>query len=172
MANKNKETQNTNVVDTDSSDGNYQTLLIGEAAKLSTKSVGKLGFEIALNVKTNLKFLRITNNPSGGLFSRGWILITDIVELLEKQEEGKAFKSSTFQPLMSGGSSNNVSFLSSILRSPLIGFIKPSPNSLFLHVVNPDLAEQVAIIEKLTPIDDKAAVNNKAKSTRSTNVKK
>lgn len=172
MANKNKETQNTNTVDTDSCDENYQTLLIGEASKLSTKSTGKLGFEIALNVKTQLRFLRITHNPSGGLFSRGWVSIADIALLLEKQEEDKPFKSSLFKPLMSGGSSNNVSFLSSLLRSPLIGFIEPSPNSLFLHVVNPDLAKQVALIEKLTPIDDKAVAKNNTKPTNLKNSKK
>lgn len=171
MANKSKETQNTNTVETDNSDEHYQTLLIGEAAKLSTKSTGKLGFEIALNIKTQLRFLRITHNPSGGLFSRGWVSIVYIALLLEKQEEGKPFKSSLFKPLMSGGSSNNVSFLSSLLRSSLVGFIEPSPNSLFLHVVNPDLAKQVALIEKLTPIDDKAVAQNNAKPSNSKNSK-
>lgn len=172
MANKNKENQSTEVNNTDNTDENYQTVLIGEADKLSTKSTGKIGFEIALNVKDQRKYLRITHNPSGGLFSRCWVSVTDIVEMLEKVEVDKPFKSSMFKPVISGGSSNNVSFLSCILRNPLVGFIQPAPNSLFLHVVNPDLVKQVAIIEKLTPIDDKAAIKNNAKPSSGKNSKK
>ncbi len=160
MANQNKENQNSKVHDSDNLDENYQTVLIGEADKLSTKSTGKIGFEIALNVKSKLKFLRITANASGGLFSRGWVSLTGITQLLEKIEVDKPFKSSIFKPVISGGSSNNVSFLSAILRCPLVGFIQPSPSSLFLHVVNPDLVKQVALIEKLTPIDAKAPSQN------------
>ncbi|MGL1956967.1 MAG: hypothetical protein OCD00_06600 [Colwellia sp.] len=178
MANKNKENQSANLAGTDNADENYQTVLIGEADKLSTKSTGKIGFEIALNVKSKLKFLRITTNASGGLFSRCWVSVTDIAQLLEKIEADKpfksfkSFKSSIFKPVISGGSSNNVSFLSAILRCPLVGFIQPSPSSLFLHVVNPDLAKQVAIIEKLTPIDDKATARNNAKPSSGRNSKK
>lgn len=172
MANKNKENQSAKVNDTDNTDENYQTLLIGEADKLSTKSTGKIGFEIALHVKSKLKFLRITANPSGGLFSRTWVPIADIASLLAEIEKDKAFKSSIFKEVISGGSSNNVSFLSAILRCPLVGFIKPSPSSLFLHVVNPDLAKQVTIIEKLTPIDVKASAKNNAKLSSGKNSKK
>jgi hypothetical protein len=125
MANKNKENQNSKVHDSDNTDEDYQTVLIGEANKLSTKSTGKIGFEIALNVKSKLKFLRITANASGGLFSRGWVSLTGITQLLEKIEVDKPFKSSIFKPVISGGSSNNVSFLSAILRCPLVGFIQP-----------------------------------------------
>jgi hypothetical protein len=172
MANKNKENQSTEVNNTDNTDENYQTVLIGEADKLSTKSTGKIGFEIAVNVKSKLKFLRITANASGGLFSRGWVPLADIVALLEKMEKDKPFKSSIFKPVISGGSSNNVSFLSAILRSPLVSFIQPSPSSLFLHVVNPNLAKQVAIIEKLTPIDVKAPSKTSVKPSSNKSSKK
>ena len=172
MANKIKETQSTNTVDADNVDENYQTVLIDEANKLSTKSTGKIGFEIAVNVKSKLKFLRITANASGGLFSRGWVPLTDIVQLLEKIEKDKPFKSSIFKPVISGGSSNNVSFLSAILRSPLVSFIQPSPSSLFLHVVNPDLAKQVALIEKLIPLDVKTPSKTSAKPSSNKSSKK
>lgn len=172
MANQNNESQNSKVHDSDNLDENYQTVLIGEADKLSTKSTGKIGFEIALNVKSKLKFLRITANASGGLFSRGWVSLTDITQLLEEIEVDKPFKSSIFKPVISGGSSNNVSFLSAILRCPIVGFIQPSPSSLFLHVVNPDLAKQVALIEKLTPIDVKAPSKTNAKPSNNKSNKK
>lgn len=172
MANQNQETLNTNAAKGDNSDKIYQTLLIGEANKLSTKSTGKIGFEIALNVEDRLKYLRITHNESGGLFSRCWVSVTDIAQLLKKIDVDKPFKSSIFKPVISGGSSNNVSFLSCILRNSLIGFIQPAPNSLFLHVVNPDLAKQVALIEKLTPIDVKAVDKNIVKPSNSKSLKK
>ncbi|MBA6353410.1 hypothetical protein H4J64_19150 [Colwellia sp. BRX8-2] len=136
----------------DKADVQYLTLKTGTAAKLSTKSSGKIGFEIAQHSESKEIYLRLTTNSSAGLFSKKWILVSDIVELLNKNKDLKPFKSSLFKEIISGGSSNNISFTAAILRSDDIGFIKPSEKNLFLHTVSDDLDERAAFIEQLTPI--------------------
>jgi hypothetical protein len=136
----------------DKADIQYLTIKTGFAAKLSTKSTGKIGFEIAQHSENKENYLRLTTNSSGGLFSKEWMLVSDIVELLNKNKDSKPFKSSLFKEIISGGSSNNVSFTAAILRSDDIGFIKPSDKNLFLHTVSDDLDERAAYIEQLTPI--------------------
>jgi hypothetical protein len=134
-------------------DAHYLTVLTGEASKLSTKSSGKIGFEIAQHVENKQPYLRLTTNSSAGLFSKKWIKVSDIVELLNDKKEGKPFKSSIFSTLLSG-SSNNVSFISAVLRCSDIGFIKPCDKNLFLHLVSDDLDNQFSRISKLKPSPD------------------
>jgi hypothetical protein len=146
-------------------DAQYLTLLTGEASKLSTKSSGRIGFEIAQQVESKQPYLRLTTNSSAGLFSKKWIKISDIVELLNDNKEGKPFKSSLFSTLLSG-SSNNVSFISAVLRCSDIGFIKPCDKNLFLHLVSDDLDNQFSRISKLKPSPDpsiKRTVDKKQK---------
>ena len=146
-------------------DEQYLTVLIGEASKLSTKSSGKIGFEIAQQVESKQPYLRLTTNSSAGLFSKKWIKVSDIVELLNDNKEGKPFKSSLFNSLLSG-SSNNVSFISAVLRCSDIGFIKPCDKNLFLHLVCDDLDNQFSRISKLKPSPDssiKRSIDKKQK---------
>jgi hypothetical protein len=134
-------------------DEQYLTVLTGEASKLSTKSSGKIGFEIAQQIESKQPYLRLTTNSSAGLFSKKWIKVSDIVELLNDNKDGKPFKSSLFNSLISG-SSNNVSFLAAVLRCSEVGFIKPCDKNLFLHLVSNDLDNQFSCISKLKPSPD------------------
>jgi len=136
----------------DKVDIQYLTLKTGSAAKLSTKSSGEIGFEIAQLRESKEIYLRLTTNSSGGLFSKEWILVSDIVGLLNKHKDSKPFKSSLFKAIITGSSSNNISFIAAILRSDSIGFIKPSEKNLFLHTVGDDLDKRAADIAQLKPI--------------------
>jgi len=142
-------------------DSHYLTLLTGEASKLSPKSSGKIGFEIAQQIESRQPYLRLTSNSSAGLFSKKWLKISDIVELLNDNKEGKPFKSSLFNSLISG-SSNNVSFIAAVLRCSEVGFIKPCDKNLFLHLVSDDLDNQVLLIAKLKP---QPSLNSSTKPT-------
>jgi len=130
----------------------FKTLLVGFALKLSRRATGKVGFELALNVDDKCRYLRLTSNDSGGLFSKEWVKLDDLYALLETMDSEKPFKSSVFKTLIKGGSANNVSFLSAILRSEEIGLILKSEKNQFQHVVNPLLINQRDRLSKLKPL--------------------
>jgi len=136
----------------DNTDVQYKTLMVGFAPKLSTKSTGRVGFELALNSDDKTRYLRLTSNDSGGLFSKEWISLDAIFELLESQQEDKPFKSSIFKSVITGGSANNVSFLAAVLRCEEMSLILQSDKSQFLHVVNPLLINQKDRLVKLKPM--------------------
>lgn len=133
-------------------DSHFKTLLVGLAPKLSSKSKGLIGYEVALNIDDKCRYLRLTSNDSGGLFSKEWVELDDLYELLEAMEADKPFKSSVFKSIMKGGSANNVSFLSAVLRSEEVALILKSEKSQFLHVVNPLLINQRDRLSKLKPL--------------------
>jgi len=133
-------------------DNEFKTLLVGLAPKLSSKSSGLIGYEVALNADDKYSYLRLTSNGSGGLFSKEWVKLDDLYVLLEAMEADKAFKSSVFKAVIKGGSANNVSFLSAVLRSEEIALILKSEKSQFLHVVNPLLINQRDRLSKLKPM--------------------
>ena len=130
----------------------YKTLLVGMAPKLSPKSTGLIGYEVALNEDDKCQYLRLTSNDSGGLFSKEWCSLVDIYMLLEGLAGKKPFKSSTFKVVIKGGSANNVSFLSAVLRSEGIALIVQSNRSQFLHVVHTDWAKHRENFSKLKPL--------------------
>lgn len=133
-------------------DSHLKTLLVGHAPKLSSKSQGLIGYEVALNTEDKCRYLRLTSNDSGGLFSKEWVKLDDLYVLLEAMEVDKTFKSSVFKSVIKGGSANNVSFLSAVLRSEEIALILKSEKSQFLHVVNPLLINQRDRLTKLKPL--------------------
>jgi len=148
-----KETITSPLVDTDIA---YQTVLVGHAPKLSARTAGLIGYELALNIDDNGLYLRLTRNDSGGLFSKEWVSLDAIYTLLESLDEGKPFKSSAFKTVMKGGSSNNVSFLSAVLRSEEIALIIPSDKSKFLHAHNPLLINRREHLLTLKPLPSPA----------------
>jgi hypothetical protein len=70
-------------------DSHFKTLLVGHAPKLSSKSQGLIGYEVALNTDDKSRYLRLTSNDSGGLFSKEWVKLDDLYELLEAMEADK-----------------------------------------------------------------------------------
>jgi hypothetical protein len=130
-------------------DNQYQTVLVGQAKALSAKSKGLIGFELALNIDDKCRYLRMTTNSNGGLFSKEWVSLDEVFALLEQQNLDKPFKSSVFKAVIKGGSANNVSFISAVLRSEELGLILKSEKSQFLHMVNPLLVNQRDRLTKL-----------------------
>jgi hypothetical protein len=143
------DTTNVPLVDVDIA---YQTVLVGLAPKLSTKAAGLIGYELALNIEDKAQYLRLTSNDSGGLFSKEWVGLDAIYALLESLDVDKPFKSSTFKAVIKGGSSNNVSFLSAVLRCEEVALILPSDKSQYLHAHNPLLINRRKQLSKLKPL--------------------
>lgn len=109
----------------------------GIASKLSPKSAGAVFFQLAVKDEDNSLQLRISGNEGGGLHSKEWVSVTAIIDALTPLKD-QSFKSNVFKKVMVGKSSNNVSFLSGILRSTDIGLIEPSPEGTFLHKLPAD----------------------------------
>ena len=109
----------------------------GVASKLSPKSAGAVFFQLATKDEDKSLHVRISGNEGGGLYSREWVSVTAIIEVLTPLKD-QTFKSNVFKKVMVGKSSNNVSFLSGILRSADIGLIEPSPEGTFLHKLPAD----------------------------------
>ena len=137
------------------SDIQFEILLSGLAPKLSTKSSGKIGFELLLDLGNNSQYIRLISNDSGGLFSKKMVKLDDLYEVLEGMEEGISFKSSMFQHLITG-SANNVSFLSAALRCNDLALILQSEKNQYLHIVNPLLAQRKSLLTKLKPLAESA----------------
>jgi hypothetical protein len=164
---KNTKTASKNISDIDTpleavseeildADIHYKTLLVGLAKSLSPKSNSRIGFELALNTEDKARYLRLTSNTNGGLFSKSWTSLDVLFELLEQQEEDKPFKSSIFKTVIKGGSANNVSFLAAVCRCEEMGLILKSEKNQFLHLVNPLLINQRDRLTKLKPLPTSA----------------
>jgi hypothetical protein len=137
----------------ETADKPFTTLLVASAPKLSNKSTGKVGFEIALNTEDKLRYIRLTSNDSGGLFSKEWIKLDDINTLLKSMETDQPFKSSVFKAIIKGGSANNTSFISAVLRNEEVALIIKSEKNQFLHLLHPLLAKRMELLNKLKPIE-------------------
>ncbi len=111
----------------------HRILIDDKASKLSPKNPGFVYFQLGECIDNSELELRITGNDSGGLYSKEWVKLSAILAVLDEQEEDKPFKSGVFKPVFKGGSANNVSFLSAVLRSESIALIDSTENSIFLH---------------------------------------
>ncbi|MBO2568133.1 hypothetical protein I6M39_03840 [Shewanella algae] len=111
------------------SDSGKTILLTGRVKKLSPKSDSHIQYELAEG-QEGKRYLRLSGNESGGLFSREWLALEPLLTLLEGTE-GKPFKSSLLKPLFKGGSSNNAGFLAAVLRDT--GLLTAAGQSIFIH---------------------------------------
>lgn len=118
----------------------YELLLSAKAKKLSPKSNSYVYFDLVSRKSDREIYLKLTENDSGGLFTKEYISIKSLLDILDQQKD-KSFKSTVLKPAIIGGSSNNPSFVAAALRTDEIGLINPAPNSLFLHVLSPGFDE-------------------------------
>lgn len=128
----------------------HQILIDGKASKLSPKNPGFVYFQLGKCLDSNALELRITGNDSGGLYSKEWLRLSVILEVLEQQEIDKPFKSGEFKNVFKGGSANNVSFLAAILRCDAIVLIDSTENSVFLHQLHGSFESGREALLKLT----------------------
>ncbi len=112
--------------------GEINIIKQASAQKLSPKNPGTIQYEIGHHSDSQSLFLRISDNDSGGYFSREWIAIPEIRAVLISLEEDRPFKSTVMRDLFQGGSSNNPGFLCAVLRAE--GVLTPAPDSLYLHM--------------------------------------
>ncbi|CAE6923840.1 MULTISPECIES: hypothetical protein [Vibrio] len=115
-----------------------QIVLSGAAPKLAGN--GKVLYEVALHNEEKQLYFRITGQEGGaGLHSKEWLSVTAMLELIEAQKD-KPWKSSLYKQIFSGGSANNHSFCSVIIRD--LGLASKTDSSRYLHVLSTDFEEK------------------------------
>jgi hypothetical protein len=60
--------------------------------------------------------LRVTANSGGGMFSRDWVALADVIQVLKGPELKESVTATAFQALFAGRSINSQSFLLAILK--------------------------------------------------------
>lgn len=115
----------------------HHVLLESKALKLSPKTTNHVFYEVARNQTDDELYVRLTGNEGGGLHSKEWLKLVDVLAVLEEQED-KPFKSSVLKSVFKGGSANNAGFLAACLRGMELTI--QSEKSVFLHVLGPEFA--------------------------------
>jgi hypothetical protein len=143
----------------------YQIIIDqAKANKLSPKTLDCIFFQVARNIDDDKIYLKMTGNEGGGLHSKEWLALNNIIDILTNQQSEKHFKSSVLRPVFVGKSSNNAAFLAAVLRSETIGLIRCSDSSKFLHVLTGDMQEKGDALLKLTAKNSVSETNH-AKDT-------
>lgn len=94
----------------------YMTLKNATARKLGKHAGGTISYKVACDSGRTALFLAITDNSSGGYFSREYVPVARIEELLANLDRSD-FPSKALKPAFTGRSSNNAGFLAAILHA-------------------------------------------------------
>ena len=132
-----------------------------KAPKISARASGLLHYEVGKNDDGRYA-LRITANDTGGLFSKHWLSLDDILALLDILKDAP-FKSVALRALFVRGSANNHGFLAAILRAEKL-LVAAEPNSPF-HRAGLSLSDWSTQLDE--PVNmDKQARKGKAKGQK------
>lgn len=132
-----------------------------KAPKISARASGLLHYEVGKNDEGRYA-LRITANDTGGLFSKHWLSLDDILALLDILKDAP-FKSVALRALFVRGSANNHGFLAAILRAEKL-LAAAEPNSPF-HRVGLSLSDWSTQLDEPANMD-KQARKGKAKEQK------
>ncbi|MGL6410174.1 hypothetical protein [Aeromonas veronii] len=109
-------------------------LVSGVATLLSPGSTTTVGYEIGHEPEQDELLIRLTGSSGGGLCSKEWFGLTQVVDLLNEQQPDKAFTSGLFKVIWNfKGSSNNAGFLAAVLRH--LELTKAAPEIRFGHLI-------------------------------------
>ena len=132
-----------------------------KAPKISARASGLLHYEVGKNDDGRYA-LRITANDTGGLFSKHWLSLDDILALLDILKDAP-FKSVALRALFVRGSANNHGFLAAILRAEKL-LVAAEPNSPF-HRAGLSLSDWSTQLDEPANMD-KQARKGKAKGQK------
>lgn len=95
--------------------------------KLGARSSGQIEYRIACNAERSELYLSISGNGGGGYFSKEWLPISRLAELLAQlQASGQPFATKQLKPAFVGRSVNNPPFLAAILRAEQLSAADPA----------------------------------------------
>ena len=92
-------------------------LASGVATLLSPGSTTTVGYEVGHEPEQTELLIRLTGSSGGGLCSKEWFGLAQVIDLLNEQQPDKPFTSGLFKVIWHfKGSSNNAGFLAAVLR--------------------------------------------------------
>jgi hypothetical protein len=144
-----------------SADPVWTVIKSAKAPKISARASGLLHYDVGKNDEGRYA-LRITANDTGGLFSKHWLSLDDILALLDILKDAP-FKSVALRALFVRGSANNHGFLAAILRAEKL-LVAAEPNSPF-HRVGLSLSDWSTQLDEPANMD-KQARKGKAKGQK------
>ena len=158
------------------SDPQYVTLKNATAPKLGKHADGTISYKVACDIGRTTLFLAITDNSSGGYFSREYVSVARIEELLANLDR-LDFSSKALKPAFTGRSSNNAGFLAAMLHAE--GLLSRATDSETKHVCTGDwpkwktflLALEGPQSETNTPPAQSADAPNSAGNNKATTAK-
>lgn len=118
-------------VEPEASGPQFITLKGATGPKLGKHANGTIGYKVACDSGRTALFLAITDNSSGGYFSREYVPVVRIEELLAKLDQS-GFPSKGLKAAFTGKSSNNAGFLAAILHAE--GLFSRAADSETKHV--------------------------------------
>ncbi len=129
----------------------YITLKNATAPKLGKHADGTISYKVACDLERTTLFLAITTNSSGGYFSREYVPVARIEELLANLDRSD-FPSKALKPAFTGRSSNNAGFLAAILHAE--GLLSRAADSETKHVYTGGWTKWKASVLALDAIQD------------------
>lgn len=109
-------------------------LASGVATLLSPGSTTTVGYEVGHEPEQAELLIRLTGSSGGGLCSKEWFGLAQVIDLLNEQQPDKPFTSGLFKVIWNfKGSSNNSGFLAAVLRH--LELTKAAPEVRFGHLI-------------------------------------
>ena len=109
-------------------------LASGVATLLSPGSTTTVGYEVGHEPEQTELLIRLTGSSGGGLCSKEWFGLAQVIDLLNEQQPDKPFTSGLFKVIWNfKGSSNNAGFLAAVLRH--LELTKAAPEVRFGHLI-------------------------------------
>ena len=109
-------------------------LASGVATLLSPGSTTTVGYEVGHEPEQTELLIRLTGSSGGGLCSKEWFGLAQVIDLLNEQQPDKPFTSGLFKIIWNfKGSSNNAGFLAAVLRH--LDLTKAAPEVRFGHLI-------------------------------------
>jgi hypothetical protein len=130
---------------------NITVLKTTSSPKLNPQTQSKLEYQIGKQDDTNLFFIRISENESGGHYSNEWISFENIEQCFgPKFDRKQAFSSSILRSAFQhGGSANNAGFLAAVLRNEML--LTPHDKNVFQHLLTGSFDKWKESVKKLIP---------------------
>jgi hypothetical protein len=113
----------------------FITLKSATGSKLGKHADGSISYSVTCDRERKALFIAITDNSSGGYFSREYVSLDRIQELVVQLNRA-AFPSKALKAAFTGKSSNNAGFLAAVLRAE--GLLKHAPDNDAKHVMAND----------------------------------
>lgn len=109
-------------------------LASGVATLLSPGSTTTVGYEVGHEPEQAELLIRLTGSSGGGLCSKEWFGLAQVIDLLNEQQPDKPFTSGLFKVIWHfKGSSNNAGFLAAVLRH--LELTQAAPEVRFGHLI-------------------------------------